>query len=46
MSRYKNQFRQLEGLIGFRWPEGEKATQMRKKIKIVAGCVGNRQFEV
>lgn len=45
MSRYKNQFRQLEGLIGFRWPEGEKATQMRKKAEIVAGCVGNRHFE-
>ena len=45
MSRYKNQFRRLEGLIGFRWPEGEKATQMRKMIKIVAGRNGSGQLE-
>ena len=24
----------------------KKATKMRKMIEIVAGCVGNRQFEV
>ena len=45
MSRYKNQFRQLEGLIGFRWPEGEKATKMKKMIEIVAGRNGSGRLE-